>query len=154
MRLSKLVTLGFTIAALATAGATADPGKGKPDHSARACRGKAKVMVVLKGTFVAAAADGTSFQLDAQHANRHGRPYVESTQPLTVNVDAATRYEKSGQDAKLSDLAANDPVVVMSRLSRCDLNSASASSTLPALTARRVVVQGPESAQSSEPTEK
>jgi hypothetical protein len=145
----KHLTIGLAVAAVAAAGATAAPGKGKPDHSAKACHGKAKVMLVLKGSFVAAAADGTSFQMSADHANRHARPYLKLAQPLTVAVDTNTRYRKNGQDAKLSDLAANDRVVVKSKLSRCDLRKAAADA-LPALTARQVVVQTPEPAESSE----
>jgi hypothetical protein len=145
----RYITIGFATAGLAAAGATAAPSKGKPDHPSHGCKGKAKVMVVLKGSFVAAAADGASFQLNANHANRHGRPYLKLTQPMTVNVDAKTRYRKNGEAAKLADLAANDRVVVKSKLSRCDLRNAAADAP-PALTARQVVVQTPEAAESSE----
>jgi hypothetical protein len=143
MLLMRYISIGLAAAALAASGATAAPAKGKPDHAAKACHGKAKVAIVLKGSFVAAAADGTSFQLTADHANRHGRAYLKLAQPLTVDVDANTRYRKNGQDAKLTDLAANDRVVVQSKVSRCGLAAAS-SDALPTLTARHVVVQTPE----------
>jgi hypothetical protein len=142
MRFMKYVTIGLTAAALAVSGATAAPSKGKPDLSARACKGKAKVMVVLKGAFVAAAADGSSFELNADHSNRFGRPYLKLTQPLTVNVNENTRYKKAGADAKLTDLAANDRLVVKSKASRCDLRKAKAGEEV-ALTARQVLVQAP-----------
>ena len=153
MRLTKFLTIGLAAAALAVPAATAAPSKGKPDHSARACKGKAKVMVVLKGAFVAAAADGSSFQLNADHANRHGRPYLKLSQPISVSVDEKTRYKKGGQDAKLTDLAANDRIVVKSKLSRCDLRQASSPDTLPALTARQVVAQASEPAATESDSE-
>jgi hypothetical protein len=141
MRFTKLITLAVTAFALAATGATAAPAKRKPEGAA-GCKGKAKVMVVLKGAFVAAAADALSFQLNADHANRHGRPYLKLAQPLTVNVDAKTRIKKSDQDAKLADLVANDRLVVKSKVSRCDLRAAKEGEA-PALTARQVVVQPP-----------
>jgi hypothetical protein len=146
MRLLKNVTVGLALAALAVSSATAAPSKGKPDHSARPCKGKAKVMVVLKGEYVAAAADGSSFQLKADHGNRFARPYLKAAQPLTIKVDAKTRYAKGGAEAKLSDLAAGDRAVVKSKLSRCDLHKASSPDVLPALTARQVVARTPEPA--------
>ena len=136
MRL-KLISLTLVAGALAVPAATAAPGRDRPSHPQKACHGKAKVAVVLKGTLAndPAAAD-TSFQLTVQHANRWGRPYAKAAQPLTVNVDANTRYSK------------NDQVVVKSKLSRCDLRGA-APDSLPQLTARRVVVQSPEPAEPS-----
>ena len=143
MRFTKLITLGITALALAATGATAAPAKRKPEGAGAAgCKGKAKVMVVLKGAFVAAAADALSFQLNADHANRHGRPYLKLAQPLTVSVDAKTRIKKSDQDVTLADLAANDRLVVKSKVSRCDLRAAKEGEA-PALTARQVVVQPP-----------
>jgi hypothetical protein len=143
----KLITL-IAAAALVVPAATAAPTHGKPSGP-KACHGKAKVMVVLKGSFVAAAADGSSLQLNANHANRHGRPYLKGPQPLTVNVDAKTRFVKQGSAAKLSDLAANDRLVVLAKAARCDLSGAADSASLPALTARMVVDQGPAPAADS-----
>ena len=96
-------------------------------------------MVVLKGSFVAAAADGASFQLNANHANRHGRPYLKLTQPMTVNVDAKTRIKKNDQDAKLADLAATDRLVVKSKVCNGDL----AGGGTPDLNARKVDAHPP-----------
>lgn len=138
----KLITLTLVAGALAVPAAIAAPSHGNPGHPAKGCHGKAKVMIVLKGSFVAAAADGSSLQLNANHANRHGRPYLKAPQPLTVNVDAKTRFVKNGAAAKLSDLAANDRLVVLSKTSRCDLRSAADTASLPALTARMVVEKG------------
>jgi hypothetical protein len=148
MRL-KLISLTLVAGALAVPAATAAPGRDRPSHPQKACHGKAKVAVVLKGTLAndPAAAD-TSFQLTVQHANRWGRPYVKAAQPLTVNVDPNTRYSKNDQPSTLDALAQNDQVVVKSKLSRCDLRGA-APDSLPQLTARRVVVQSPEPAEPS-----
>jgi hypothetical protein len=141
MRFTKFLTLVVTIAGLAATGATAG-GPGKLEHAAKACKGKAKVMVVLRGAFVAAAADGMSFQLSADHSNRHGRPYLKLAQPLTVNVDEKTRYKKAGADVKLADLAANDRLVVKSKASRCDLRRVKEGDVV-ALIARKVLAQAP-----------
>ena len=146
MRSTKLITLALASAALAVPAATADPGhgqghgKGKPDKQQKAC--KANVSVMLKGSFVAAAADGNSFQMNAVRANRHGRPYLKLTQPLSVNVDAKTKYVKNDASAKLTDLAAGDNVVVKSKACKRDLRNAQTPAALPALTARMVVDQG------------
>ena len=148
MRFTKFVTLAFATAALAIPAATAAPSKGKPE--ARGCKGKAKVSIVLKGTFGAAAADGSSFTMTAKRANKHGRAYLKATQPMQVNVDAKTRFVKADAAATLAQLAANDRVVVKAKASRCDLRSAQSPDQLPALTARMVVDQGPAQASGSE----
>jgi hypothetical protein len=97
-------------------------------------------MVVLKGTLADdPIATDTSFQLTVLNTNRWGRAYQAATQPLTVNVDANTRYVKADQPSTLDALALNDQVVVKSKMSRCDL-LANASSPA-ALTAKAVVVQ-------------
>jgi hypothetical protein len=57
--------------------------------------------------------------MSAKRANRHGRPYLKAPQPLTINVDAKTRYVKNGAAAERTDPA-----------------------SLPALTARLVVDKG------------
>src|SRR5262249_35757609 len=54
-----------------------------------------------------------------------------------------TRFVKNGAAAKLSDLAAKDRLVVLSKASRCALKSTTDPASLPALTARMVVDQGP-----------
>ena len=138
----KLFVLTIAAGALAVSAATAAPTKGKPSGP-KPCHGKAKVMVVLKGTLANDPAAGeTSFQLTVQHANRWGRAYKAASQPLTVNVDANTRYVKADQPSTLDALALNDQVVVKSKMSRCDLLASAASPA--ALTAKMVVVQTPE----------
>ena len=63
--------------------------------------------------------------------------------PLSISVDAQkTRFVKNDQQAKLTDLAANDNVVVLSKACREDLRAGATSGQLPALTARMVVDQG------------
>ena len=136
----KLITLVFLGAALAVPAATAAPMKGKPTGP-KPCHGKAKVMVVLKGTLANDPATGdTSFQLNVTHANRWGRAYKKATQPLSVNVSDSTRYVKADAASTLDALAQNDAVIVKSKMSRCDLRDADPNA-LPALTARQVVVQ-------------
>jgi hypothetical protein len=135
----KLLVLALAAAALAVPAATAAPTKGKPSGP-KPCHGKAKVMVVLKGTLANdPIATDTSFQLTVMHTNRWGRAYKEVTQPLTVNVDANTRYVKADQPSTLDALALNDQVVVKSKMSRCDLLASAASPA--ALTAKMVVDQ-------------
>jgi hypothetical protein len=149
----RFITLALAAAALVAPAATADPGHGKAGHDPAACHGKANVRVLLKGTLAndPAAAD-TSFQLTVQRANRWGRPYMKAAQPLSVNVDANTRYTKADQPATLDSLALNDQVVVMAKASRCDLRKAGSDPTaLPALTAKRVVVQAQEQEAPSSP---
>src|SRR6266700_3728296 len=137
----KLLVLTLAAGALAVSAATAAPTKGKPSGP-KPCHGKARVMVVLKGTLAndPAAAD-TSFQLTVLHTNRWGRGYKQATQPLTVNVDANTRYVKDDQPASLDSLALNDQVVVKSKVSRCELRDVTDPALLPALTAKMVVDQ-------------
>ena len=136
----KLITLVFVGAALAVPAATAAPMKGKPTGP-RPCHGKAKVMVVLKGTLANDPKTGdTALQLNAKHSNRWGRAYVKATQPLSINVSDSTRYVKADAPSTLDALAMNDAVVVKSKMSRCDLRDADPAA-LPALTARQIVVQ-------------
>jgi hypothetical protein len=136
----KLIILMLVGAALAVPAATAAPTKGKPPGGPKPCHGKAKVMVVLKGTLANDPATGdTSFMLTVLHTNRWGRGYKLATQPVTVNVDGSTRYVK-GAPSSLDALALNDAVVVKGKLSRCDLRDADPAA-MPALTAKMVVDQ-------------
>jgi hypothetical protein len=136
----KLITLMLAAAALAVPAATAAPTKGKPPGGPKPCHGKAKVMVVLKGTLANDPAAGeTSFMLTVLHTNRWGRGYKAATQPMTVNVDGSTRYVK-GAPSSLDQLALNDAVVVKGKLSRCDLRDADPAA-MPALMAKMVVDQ-------------
>ena len=138
--MKKLITLMLVGAALAVPAATAAPMKGKPPGGTKPCHGKAKVMVVLKGTLANDPAAGdTSLMLTVLHTNRWGRGYKAATQPVTVNVDGSTRYVKGGP-ASLDMLALNDQVVVKGKLSRCDLRDADPAA-MPALTAKMVVDQ-------------
>jgi hypothetical protein len=142
----KLITLVLLGAALAVPAATAAPTKGKPTGP-KPCHGKAKVMVVLKGTLANDPATGnTSFQMNVTSSNRWGRGYKKATQPLTVNVSDSTSYVKSGAASTLDALAMNDKVVVKSKMSRCDLRDADPAA-MPALAARQVVVQNLEAAE-------
>ena len=142
----KLITLVFLGAALAVPAATAAPMKGKPTGP-KPCHGKAKVMVVLKGTLANDPATGeTSFQLNVTSSNRWGRGYKKATQPLTVNVSDSTRYVKAGAASTLDALAQNDMAVVKSKMARCDLRDADPAA-MPALSARQVVVQDLEAAE-------
>ena len=135
----KLLVLTVATGALAVSAATAAPTKGKPSGP-KPCHGKAKVMVVLKGTLANdPIATDTSFQLTVLHTNRWGRAYKAASQPLTVNVDSNTRFTKADQPSTLDALAMNDQVVVKSKMSRCDLLANASSPT--ALTAKAVVVQ-------------
>jgi hypothetical protein len=137
----KLIALLLAAGALAVPAATAAPTHGKPSGP-KPCHGKARVMVVLKGTLAndPTAAD-TSFQLTVLHSNRWGRAYKQATQPLTINADANTRYVVNDQPSSLDALALNDQVVVKAKASRCDLRDATDPASLPALTAKMVVDQ-------------
>jgi len=142
MQIRKLLVLTIAAGALAVPAATAAPTHGKPSGP-KPCHGKAKVTVVLKGTLANDPVTGdTSFQLTVQHANRWGRAYKAASQPLTLNVDANTRYAKADQPSTLDALALNDQVIVKAKASRCDLLTSGSSP--PALTAKMVVVQTPE----------
>src|SRR6266516_2814859 len=117
----KLITLMLLAGALAVPAATAAPTKGKPSGP-KPCHGKAKVMVVLKGTLANDPLAGeTSFQLTVLHT---------------------TRYVKDGGTSTLDALALNDAVVVKGKLSRCDLRS-SDPANMPPFTAKMVVDQTP-----------
>jgi hypothetical protein len=138
--MKKLITLVLAAAALAVPAATAAPTKGKPPGGPKPCHGKAKVMVVLKGTLANDPATGDpSFTLTVLHTNRWGRGYKQATQPVTVNVTDSTRYVK-GAPSSLDQLALNDAVVVKGKLSRCDLRDADPAN-MPPLTAKMVVDQ-------------
>jgi hypothetical protein len=146
--MKKLFTLVLAAAALAVPAATAAPTKGKPPGGTKPCHGKARVMVVLKGTLANDPAAGDpSFTLTVLHTNRWGRGYKAATQPVTVNVDGSTRYVK-GAPSSLDALAQNDQVVVKGKLSRCDLRDADPAN-MPPLTAKMVVDQTLATAQAT-----
>jgi hypothetical protein len=137
----KFITLTLAAGALGVPAATASPLHGKPGGS-KPCHGKAMVMVVLKGPLVFPGF-GSTFAMNANRANQHGRPYLKAPQPVTINVDAKTRYVKNGAAAQRTDLLANDRLVVLAKANRCALKSATDPASLPALPARMVVDQGP-----------
>lgn len=141
----KLVSLILLAGALAVPAASAAPAKhGDPHgHGAKACHGKARVMVVLKGTLANDPAAGdTSLQLTVLHTNRWGRGYKQASQPATVNVADTTRYSKDGEDSTLDALAQNDLVMVKGKVSRCDLRGADPAN-MPAPTAKKVIARTP-----------
>jgi hypothetical protein len=144
----KLISLTLLTAALAVPAATAAPTKGKPSGP-KPCHGKAKVMVVLKGTLANQPLAGdTSFQLTVLRANRWGRGYKQGTQPAMINVAANTRYVKNDAATTLDQLTQNDALVVKGKLSRCDLRDADPAN-MPALTAKMVVDQAGSTEQGS-----
>jgi hypothetical protein len=141
----KLFSLMLLAGALAVPAAMAAPAKhGNPHgHGAKACHGKAKVMVVLKGTLANDPAAGdTSLQLTVLHTNRWGRGYKQATQPATIDVSDTTRYMKDGAASTLDALAQNDNVMVKGKVSRCDLRDADPAN-MPALTAKMVNASTP-----------
>src|SRR6266487_1503602 len=142
MRLTKLVSVGLATAALAASGATADPGHGKGKPSCK------PAPVMLAGTLANDPATGeTSLQLTVKHANRLGRLYAKAANPVTVTVDANTRYRKDGGSSTLDALAQND----RARVCRSDVKKAKQSGgALPDLTARLVLDKGPKPPASSE----
>lgn len=142
MRLTRSLTIGLVVAALAATGASAHDGK--PDKSSR-CR---PAPVMLAGLVANDPAAGdTSFQLTVRHANHMGRLFRNGGQPLTVNVDAKTRFVKDRTASSLDAMAQNDRALVLAKLCRSDLKAARASGTLPAMTARLVLDKGPKNPQ-------
>jgi hypothetical protein len=123
-----------------------NPGKGKPEARAGKpakpttgpdCRPRVKV--VLKGTLASDPAAGdTSFQLNVLKANRHGRAYVSAAQPITVNVDAGTRFRRKAPGSEptktLESLALSDRVRLGAKACKADLRGGAT----PELTARHV----------------
>src|SRR4029450_4079018 len=84
----------------------------------------------------------TSFQLTEKHANMLGRLYAKAGNPITVNVDANTRYRKDGGSSTLDALAQNDRALVFAKVCRADVKKAKQSGGLPDLTARLVRDKG------------
>jgi len=138
MRLTNLVSVGLATAALAASGATADPGHGKGKPSCK------PAPVKLAGTLANDPATGeTSLQLTVKHANRLGRLYAKAANPVTVTVDANTRYRKDGGSSTLDALAQNDRALVFAKVCRADVNKAKQSGgALPDPTARLVLDKG------------
>jgi hypothetical protein len=146
MSLTKLVTVGLATAALAASGATADPGHGNGKPSCK------PAPVMLAGTLANDPATGdTSLQLTVKHGNGLGRLYAKAGNPVTVGLDANTRYRKDGGDSTLDLLAQNDRALVFAKVCRADVNKAKQSGgALPDLTARLVLDKGPKPASTSD----
>jgi len=142
MRLTKLVTVGLATAALAASGATADPGHGNSASHASHC---APAPMQLAGTLANDPATGdTLFQLTVKRGNMLGRLYAKAGNPVSVNVDAKTRYRKDSAASTVDALAQNDRALVFAKVCRADVKKARQSGgTLPALTARLVLDKGP-----------
>jgi hypothetical protein len=144
MRLTKHLTIGLAVAAIAASGATAHDKPAKPDQSAR-CK---PAPVMLAGTLANDPAAGdTSLQLDVKHANRLGRLYRKAGNPGAVNVDDKTRYRKDGSASTLDALAQGDRALVFAKACRADVRKAiKDGSALPALTARAILAKAPKQA--------
>jgi hypothetical protein len=110
-----LFCLGLSTASFAVA--KGGPGKGKKTSTTSStastdpatCR--PKVSAILKGTFVSGG--GTSFTMDVTKSNFHARDLVG--EPLTLMVDAKTKFRRSGH-AELSDFEARDRLNVQARV--------------------------------------
>ena len=123
----------FTVAALATSNALADPGRGKgkakdggdttttagergAERTAaqgRTCR--RRVSVILKGIYVSGSADASgsgSFSMTVARTNKHARGSVGT--PITIAVNGVTRLRREG-DATLSDFVPGDRLKVQVR---------------------------------------
>jgi hypothetical protein len=141
MRLTKHLTIGLAVAAIAASGATAHDKPAKPDQSAR-CK---PAPVMLAGTLANDPAAGdTSLQLDVKHGNRLGRLYRKAGSPVSVNLDAKTRYRRDGEPSTLDALASGDRALVFAKVCRADVRKAvKEGSALPAPTARAVLARAP-----------
>lgn len=146
----RILVLALVTALLGASAAFAhdNPGKGKPNTrpgkptSGPNCR--PRVMVVLRGTLANDPAAGdTSFELNVTKANRHGRAYVSAAQPITVNVDAKTKFRRKAKGSAptktLESLAMGDMVKLQSKACKADL----ANGATPDLTARHVQARPP-----------
>src|SRR5256885_3541804 len=141
MRLMKHLTIGLAVAAIAASGATAHGKPAKRDHSKR-CK---PAPVMLAGTLANDPATGdTALQLDVKHANKLGRLYKKAGNPVSINVDAKTRYRKDGAASTLDALGQGDRALVFAKVCRADVRTAvKAGSDLPAMTARKVLAKAP-----------
>jgi hypothetical protein len=137
---TKSILLALAAAALTASAAFAappatHPGKGsKPATTGAGC--KPQVMVALHGT-VATAPGATptlpfSLLVNVSSANKQGKAFVKTTQPLTVSVTSTTKVSRDGT-AGLSSLLAGDRLTVKARTCKADL-AAGATPTLTAAT--------------------
>jgi hypothetical protein len=113
--------------------------KGKPPKTGPGC--KPAVSVILKGTVAGAtAALPSDLMINVKHSNKHGRAYVQATQPVTVHLTTDTKIRRNntkGLDAlqAIAAAAVPDRVLVQARVCKADL----ANGATPDLTAKRVV---------------
>jgi len=147
----RIVLLALAAALLGTSVAVAkdNPGRGhgkahaKGNKQTTGANCRPRVMVVLKGTLANDPAEGDlSLQLTAMKANKHGRAYLTASQPLTINVDANTKYRRKAPGTAptktLDSLALGDWVKVKSKACKADLRNGGT----PDLTARHVKARG------------
>jgi hypothetical protein len=145
----RILVLALVTALVGTSVAFAhgNPGKGKqpeakPGKPAKPTTGqncRPSVKVILKGALASDPAEGdTSFQLNVTKANRHGRAYVSAAQPITVKVDAKTKFRRkapgSAPTKTLDSLALGDRVRLGAKACKADLRDGGT----PDLTARHV----------------
>jgi hypothetical protein len=90
-----------------------------------------QVAFVLNGTFVSAAADGSSLTMNVTHANHHAKALGN---PATVMVGPDTTVRENGKAVKVTDLKVGERLNVMAR--GCKNPAAGAA---PTLVAKRVV---------------
>ncbi len=142
MKHKPTLAAALALAALAVPAALAGPppGKGKPPATGPGC--KPQVTVVLKGTLKSDPGPGaTSFSLEVNRANKHGRSLVTSPPTtVTVTVGAATKVRRRG--AKTIDaLALGDQAVVQIR--RCKGDLPLTAETVDDVAASRVTARPP-----------
>ena len=109
----------------------------KPPKTGDGC--KPRVAIVLGGTLVGApGAAGTSLTMTVTKSNRFGRVYRLGAQPVTIQLDQATKFRRNGAKTRAA-LQPGDRLLVQARACKGDLTNNAA----PALTAKRVVAHPP-----------
>jgi hypothetical protein len=132
-----LATLAAAAIGMSSAVAAPPPGKGKPPTTGPVC--KPKVTVVLKGNLAATpGASATAISVTVKSGNRHGRAYVQGTQPVSLLVTADTKIRRQGAKT-LAALLSGDRVLVQARACKDDLDEGAT----PALTAKKVIAHPP-----------
>jgi hypothetical protein len=125
-------TTGTDTTTNTTTTTTTERKHGKPATTGASCR--PRISVNLGGTLVTApGAAGTSFSMNVTRSNFHGKAY-KAASPVTVAVDAKTKFRRNNSKSEAS-LLAGDRVRVQAWACKADL----ANDATPALTAVRVV---------------
>jgi hypothetical protein len=106
-------------------------GKGKPPRVGAGCR--PQVSFVFQGAVTSVAA--TSFDMDVEAANKHGRSFVGSS--ATISAASGTRVVRDDAPATLADLSEGDAVHVQVRACKA------ANRAAMTLVANRVVATSP-----------